>query len=210
MAQETSDPDFQWSAQLDNLLANWCDQAKCFEYMHTESFSRFNKKTRQFTILITIITAVTGTSNIIAGNTSINGFQTSWIFGGLAVLTSLANILQDKLGYQQLAESHKLYCVQWGQIRRKIESELILPYNTRKDAQSFLKMIRGDIDQVSSNGTSKIPSDIRVACYEKFRTIPDFDIPDICGQVEHTQVYIIAQQQSQSAITEPLLPSKTV
>jgi len=32
MAQETSDPDFQWSAQLDNLLANWCDQAKCFEY----------------------------------------------------------------------------------------------------------------------------------------------------------------------------------
>jgi len=69
-------------------------------------------------------------------------------------------------------------------------------------------MIRGDIDQVSSNGTSKIPSDIRVACYEKFRTIPDFDIPDICGQVEHTQVYMIAQQQS--AITEPLLPSKTV
>jgi len=173
--------------------------------MHTESFSRFNKKTRQFTILITIITAVTGTSNIIAGNTSINGFQTSWIFGGLAVLTSLANILQDKLGYQQLAESHKLYCVQWGQIRRKIESELILPYNTRKDAQSFLKMIRGDIDQVSSNGTSKIPSDIRVACYEKFRTIPDFDIPDICGQVEHTQVYMIAQQQSQTTITEPLL-----
>ena len=76
---------------------------------------------------------------------------------------------------------------------------MILPYNTRKDAQSFLKIISGDIDQASSNGASKIPTDIRKLCYEKFKNIPNFDIPDICGQVEHTQIYISQE------ITQPLL-----
>ena len=26
--------------------------------------------------------------------------------------------------------------------------------------------------------------------YEKFSKIPDFDLPDICGQVEHTRIYM--------------------
>ena len=33
---------------------------------------------------------------------------------------------------------------------------------------------------------------------EKFGKIPDFDVPDICGQVEHTSVYV----------EEPLQPLK--
>lgn len=187
-SQEESN--LQWGPQLDSLLANWCDQAKCFEFMHNECYSMYNGKTRKFIIIITVLSAVSGTSNIIAGGYSIGGFQASWFFGGLSVLVSMTNILQDKLGYQQLTEAHKQYSSSWGTIRRKIESELILPYNSRKDCGSFLKMIRGDIDVVSVQGASKIPKDIRNLCLEKFKTIPHFDIPDICGDLEHTKVYI--------------------
>jgi hypothetical protein len=39
------------------------------------------------------------------------------------------------------------------------------------------------------DGNTKVPEFIRNACFEKFSKIPDFDIPDICGQMEHTQGY---------------------
>jgi hypothetical protein len=32
----------QWSPQIDRMLADWCDEAKCFEWMHTASFSYFD------------------------------------------------------------------------------------------------------------------------------------------------------------------------
>ena len=187
--------DLQWNQQIDTLLAGWCDQAKCFEYMHNESYTLYNTKSRKFIIAITILSAIAGTSNIVAGNYEINGFQASWFFGGLSVLVSMTNILQDKLSYQQLSEAHKQYSSLWGTIRRKIESELILPYSSRKECASFLKLIRSDIDSVSTQGSAKIPKKIRDDCLEKFKTIPDFDIPDICGQLEHTKIYVALPSQ---------------
>jgi hypothetical protein len=201
--QEDQDSLLQWTQQMDTLLATWCDQAKCFEFMHNETYALYNNKARKFMITITILSALTGTSNIIAGGVSIGGFQASWFFGGLTVITSIGTILQDKLGYQQSADSNLHYCATWGQIRRKIERELILPYNSRKECGSFLKMIRSDIDQVSNDGASKIPKTIREACLAKFQNIADFDVPDICGHMEHTKVY---QQQH----TQPLLAAANI
>jgi hypothetical protein len=34
-----------------------------------------------------------------------------------------------------------------------------------------------------------IPEAIRDACLEKFNKIEGFELPDICGQLEHTEVY---------------------
>jgi len=202
--QQQESPNLQWSGQLDLLLANWCDQAKCFEWMHNESYSMFNNSTQRFIISITILSAISGTSNIIAGSSEIGGFKIAWFFGALSILTSLGNVLQDKLAYAQSAQAHKIYCGNWGQIRRKIESELILPYNSRKDAASFLKMVRTDIDQVSNDGASKIPKPIREACAKKFKDIPDFDMPDICGHVEHTQVFVPASRPLLQNSSAPL------
>jgi len=189
MTDNIESPDLQWSPQIDSLLAKWCDQAKCFEFMHEECYSMYNSKSRNFIITMTILSTISGASNIIAGSYSIYGFQASWIFGGLGVIASLAHILQDKLAYQQLSESNRQYCDIWGSLRRKIEAEIILPYNSRKDCSSFLELIRNDIDSVSKAGSSIIPKKIREECLEKFKNISNFNIPDICGIVEHTTIY---------------------
>ena len=39
-------------------------------------------------------------------------------------------------------------------------------------------------------GNSMIPEFIRLACNDKFGRITDFDVPDICGKMEHTRIYI--------------------
>jgi hypothetical protein len=188
-----SEPDtgvFDWSPQIDELLASWCDKAKCFEWMHTECYSYYDINSRNMMIASNVLSAVSGLSNVIAGGSSINGFQLSWAFGSLAIAVSITNMLQEKLGYTAKAAQHNQYSIQWGSIRRKIEEELSIPPESRKDCKSFMKFLRQDINQVSVAGSSIIPEFIRTKCYHKFKGIPDFDIPDICGKMEHTKVYM--------------------
>ena len=52
-----------------------------------------------------------------------------------------------------------------------------------------MKYLRQDINQVSVDGNAKIPEFIRENCYHKFSKIPNFVLPEICGEMEHTQVY---------------------
>jgi len=179
-----------WDASIDTLLASWCDNAKCFEWMHTESFSLNSNKVKLFMICINLLTALSGLSNVIAGGYNINGFQISWIFGSISIFVSTLNMLQDKLGYQQATLNHNKFANQWSIIRNKIEEIVSLPVHVRRDCKTFLRYIKSDINQASIEGNTLIPKSIRIACYEKFKNIPNFDIPDICGNMEHTKVYI--------------------
>jgi len=179
-----------WDPNIDLLLAVWCDNAKCFEWMHTEAHSIFESRARQYMIIMNSLTAVAGLSNIIAGGTQIGTFQVSWIFGGLSILVSTLNIIQDKLGYQQASALHQKSANEWATIRAKITEVLTIPYSGRKDCKTFLRYIKADIQAATLEGNSSIPKEIRVACYNRFKSIPEFEIPEICGQMEHTRVFI--------------------
>lgn len=129
----------------------------------------------------------------------------AWVFGSMSIAISITNMLQDKLGYVTRAANHDHLYQVWGIIRRKIEEEIGIPPSSRKDCRTFLKYIRLDINQASMDGNTMIPKSLRDQCYEKFKTIADFDIPDICGQVEHTQIYVAAEDASNEGVSEPLL-----
>jgi len=194
-------PALHWDSSIDILLSQWCDQAKCFEWMHTEAYSYYQTRARVFMILSNVLSALSGLSNIIAGGTTIQGFQLAWVFGSLTILVSMTNMLQEKLAYATLATEFQHYSVAWGIVRRKLEEQLAIPPLSRKDCTTFMKYIRQDINQVSMDGNAKIPETIRNACFAKFHKIQDFDIPDICGEMEHTRVY-------PTEMTIPLLVDK--
>jgi hypothetical protein len=197
----------QWTTEIDILLASWCDNAKCFEWMHGETSIDYLKKSKIFMVIINLLTAVSGLSNIIAGNVNINGFQLIWVFGSISILTSTLNILQDKLAYQPLAESHRKFASQWSIIISKIEEMLALPPDARRDCKTFLRYIKADINSVSLDGNNLIPKNIRDMCYEKFKNVPGFELPDICGVVSHTKIYIETLNnvsRENSLITVPL------
>jgi len=196
-----------WTPEIDEMLAGWCDQAKCFEWMHSESYARYDKKSKIIMITSNVLTAVCGLSNVIAGGSQVNGFQLSWIFGSLSICISITNMLQEKLAYSTKAVEHRQYANSWGVIRRKIEEELVIPRSSRKDCKTFLKFLRQDINQTSTEGNTKIPKDIRDDCNVKFRNIPNFDLPDICGEMFHTKVFI--QKESSFSQSEPLLQSSS-
>ena len=192
--KESSDSDgigtsVSWDSHIDTLLAKWCDTAKCYEWMHSESFTLCERKSHIFLISINALTAVSGVANTIAGGLTVNGIQSGWVFGGISILVSTLNMLQDKLGYGQNAVVHKKLIMQWSSIRIRIEEILTIPYTARKDCKSVLQLLRSDIRDAEREGTALIGKDVRDACYSHFKAIESFDIPDICGQVEHTKIY---------------------
>jgi hypothetical protein len=186
---ETGGGGILWSADIDSMLASWCDKAKCFEWMHTEAYSLFDARSKKFMITINCLTAISGVSNVIAGGFTQGGFQLAWVFGGISIAASTLNILQDKLGYQSSAQLHKKLAGDWCAIKAKIEEAITIPYAARKDCKTFMRFIRDDIGKAARDGNSMIPEHIRDACFNKFKDIPGFDLPDICGQMEHTKVY---------------------
>ena len=203
--QETGHSDMNngsnWSGDIDRLLAKWCDHAKCYEWMHAEAFSAYERRARTFMISINCLTAVSGLSNVIAGGVTVGSFQFSWLFGGISLFVSTLNILQDKLGYAAKATLHERLASDWADIRSKIEEVLSIPHAGRKDCKTVMKYIRNDI--ALAQKAAMIPEEIRDACLEKFRAIKNFDIPDICGQVEHTETYAAAV----APLSSPLLVS---
>jgi hypothetical protein len=191
----------QWTPEIDRLLAKWCDHAKCYEWMHAEAFSEFERKARTFMVGINCLTAVSGVSNVIAGGYSFGGFQVAWLFGGISIFVSTLNILQDKLGYAARSILHQRLAADWATIRTEIEEVITIPYGGRKDCKTFLKFIKTDIN--TAQKATMIPETIRDRCLEKFKAIEGFDIPDICGQMEHTEPYAAAAV----TLANPLLVS---
>jgi len=113
----------------------------------------------------------------------------STILGCVSIAISIISMLEDKFDWITMANNFKQASVQWSNVSRKLEEQLAVPPNGRKDCSTFLKYIKQDITMVSATNYM-IPKDIRIKCMEKFGKIPDFDVPDICGQVEHTSVYV--------------------
>ena len=178
-----------WDSKIDTLLAKWCDTAKCYEWMHSESHTICERKSQMFLISINSLTAISGVANTIVGGLTVNGIQCAWIFGGISIFVSTLNMLQDKLGYGQNAVIHKKLISQWASIRMKIEEILSIPYTARKDCKSILHLLRSDLRDAEREGTGLIGKDVRDACFNHFKNIEGFDIPDICGQVAHTKIY---------------------
>ena len=178
-----------WDSKIDTLLAKWCDTAKCYEWMHSESHTICERKSHMFLISINSLTALSGVANTIVGGLTVNGIQCSWISGGISIFVSTLNMLQDKLGYGQNAVLHKKLIFQWASIRMRIEEILTIPYTARKDCKSVLQLLRTDLRDAEREGTGIIGKDVRDACFNHFKGIEGFDIPDICGKVEHTKIY---------------------
>jgi len=181
-------PDFQWNSAIDTMLADWCDQSKCFAWMHTQSFQRYNTRAMIMSIGTNTFISLSGVANLILGQTT-DSVTASMIFGCISIFIGVANMIQEKFAFSALANDFKRSAQEWGLVTRKIEEQLVIPYSGRKDCATFLKYIKQDINSIADTNTL-IPEDIRLACANKFGVIKNFDVPDICGQLEHTSVYV--------------------
>jgi len=180
----------RWNRVEEEMLANWCDQSKCFNWMNTEAYSRYSIRSTVMTITTNTIISMSGVANLIIGGgmIPIDQNKISIIFGCVSIGVGIINMIQDKLNWNILANNFKQSAGRWSCITRKIQEVLAIPRSCRGDCGAFLKHIKQDISDASDTN-SMIPKDIRDMCNKNFGHIKDFDVPDICGQLEHTTCY---------------------
>ena len=202
MSETKEEPDtsagLQWTSSIDHMLANWCDQSKSFEWMNTEAYSRYSVRSTAMSITVNISIALSGVANLIVGTAQLSdtAVPPSTILGCVSIAISIISMLEDKFDWITMANNFKQASVQWSNVSRKLEEQLAVPPGGRKDCGTFLKYIRQDINQVSQDGSAKIPQHIRLACFDRFSKIQDFELPDICGEMEHTAIYIETIRES--------------
>jgi hypothetical protein len=182
-------PGLQWNGTIDKMMADWCDQSKCFNWMHTHAYSRYSKRSTAMNICTNIAISLVGIVNLSLASSQVEPMTTSIVTGSVSVAIGIVKMIQEQFNWTTLANDYKRSAKQWEIITRKIQEQLIIPHNGRKDCGTFLKYIKQDINEASDTNVL-IPKDIREKCNEKFGKIKDFDIPDVCGQVEHTTIYM--------------------
>ena len=192
-------PGLQWTSAIDTMLANWCDQAKSFNWMHIHAYSRYSKRSTAMNICTNIAISLVGVVNLALGTAKVDGTTTAIVTGSVSVGIGIVKMIQEQFNWTSLAADYRNSATKWDHIARKIQEQVVLPYAGRKDCGTFLKYIKQDINDASDTNTL-IPKDIRMKCNDKFEKVPGFDLPDICGQVEHTSIY------HEEPLSIPLLP----
>jgi hypothetical protein len=187
----------EWTMQIEKLLASWCDHAKCFVWMHSRAHDEAERAVRWYLWTFHILSTIAGLSNIITGDVTIANFKIAWFFGGLTILLTSLSLLQEKLGLTERAINHRKLALQALVIKMKLEEILSMPRDARGDCKTFMKYIKSDINHSMVEKNAAIPHHIRAACLAEFSKKTDFDIPDVCGQVEHTVVYVASAESQE-------------
>jgi hypothetical protein len=207
MSNEDVSPDLKWTDGIDKMLSEWCDESKCFQWMHSEAYSRYSRRATAMTISANVAISLSGIANLVLGATITDTTTISIVFGCVSIGIGVVNMVQQQFAWTDMANTFRTSANQWSNITRKIEEQLAIPPSGRKDCATFLKYIKQDMALVSVY-SSTIPKDIREKCHARFSAIPNFNVPDICGQLEHTAVYVAAPATATNIDTSPTIENK--
>jgi hypothetical protein len=180
-----------WTAEQEDLVANWADVASCYRILHDKTSKRYQKFNLGMTIPVIILSTLTGTANFgmgsFFGNDANNQRIASLAIGGFSLVAGLMTTLGNNLRFAQNMESHRVSAVSWGKYQRSIAVELALHPNERQDSIDFIKICRAELDRLIEQ-SPEIPDKI-IADFERMFNNVDLKKPDVCNYLERTYVY---------------------
>ena len=184
-------PNNGWTAEQEDLVANWADVASCYRILHDKTSKRYQKFNLGMTIPVIILSTLTGTANFgmgsFFGNDAGNQRIASLAIGGFSLVAGLMTTLGNNLRFAQNMESHRVSAVSWGKYQRSIAVELALHPNERQDSIDFIKICRAELDRLIEQ-SPEIPDKI-IADFERMFNNVDLKKPDVCNYLERTYVY---------------------
>jgi hypothetical protein len=181
-----------WTKPQEELMATWGDIAACYRWMHDKSDKKFTHLNMGMSIPIIILSTLTGTANFgidsIVGENQVLKKYASFVIGSVSLIAGILGTLSNFLRFAQLQESHRVAGVSWGKFQRLIAVELALHPNDRADCMDFLKICRAELDRLIEQ-SPPIPTGIVGSFEKKFGKMESIQKPEICGDIDHTQVY---------------------
>lgn len=196
-----------WSKEQERLMAEWSDIAICYRWLHDKSDKIFHVKTLLISLPVIFLSTISGFSNIgvqaILDSDEMKKYA-SFAIAGVSLFAGLLTTVGDRLRYAQLEESHRVASIAWGKFQRLVAVELALNPNDRMDSLDFLKICRSDLDRLIEQ-SPPIPKESIALFEKKFGQIKDLKKPDICGALEHTNVFSSSEERLKQVAVEASL-----
>jgi hypothetical protein len=187
------DKKVEWTPENEKIMAEWCDIAQCYKWLHTRAHQKYSTQHAWFTIPAITLSTISGTASFAQSSlpVSMQSFAPMAI-GALNIFIGILTTIQQYLKISELNESHRVASISWDKFSRNIRVELAKSPIERMDCGSFLKMSRQDFDRMMETSPS-IPIKIVQEFNRTFEGKPDsperkrFDAlkkPDICDIIE--------------------------
>jgi hypothetical protein len=192
-AQQKQRPNNGWAREQEELMADWADIAACYRWLHSRAEKRFSRYNIGISIPVIILSTLTGTANFgmgsLFGDDTKGAKSATLVVGGISLIAGLLTTLNNFLRFAQLSEANKVASISWGKFQRLLAVELAIAPLDRMDARDFLKMCRNELDRLIEQ-SPQVPDSILEQFQKKFGAVKNLRKPDICGDIQHTHIYI--------------------
>lgn len=194
-----------WTEEQEILLAKWADYAACYRWLHDQTEKKLSRANNRITIPVIILSTIVGTASVglngLVGDIP-NGQKYGQIsIGIVSLFTGILTTLGNYFRYAQNSEAHKVAAVSWGKFNRLITVELAQKPDDRMDSLDFLNICRQDLDRLIEQ-SPQIPNDIILAFGKEFEHQDDLNKPDICNNIEHTNIYNNSKSRMKMMVAE--------
>jgi hypothetical protein len=182
-----------WTREIEKLMAQWSDHAKCYAYMHEKTERICKRKDYAFMFPVIILSTVTGAANFALDSVIKDPEQKTYAqmgLGGLSIVTGIISTIANRLGYANSMEAHRMAAQRWGKFERQITVELALHPNERADCMYFLKACRTELDRLLEQRPTDVPLPVVAEARKEFENFPVSHKPKELGGIETTRIFV--------------------
>lgn len=183
----------EWTEENEKIMAEWCDIAQCYKWLHNRAHQKYSRQHAWFTIPAITLSTISGTASFAQASLPV-AYQVyaPMVIGTLNIFIGILTTIQQYLKISELNEAHRVAAISWDKFSRNIRIELAKSPTERMDCGSFLKMSRQEFDRMMETSPS-IPIPIvqefngtfegKLGSVERKR-FDDLKKPDICNIIE--------------------------
>jgi hypothetical protein len=138
-----------WSVYTEDIMIEWCDIAKCYNWMHMRAHAKYSRYNMWFTIPSIVLSTISGTASFAQGNMS--GMAREYApmaIGTINISVGIINTIQQFFKVSQLQEAHRVSYIAWDKFARNIVIELSKNPSERTEASAFFKQSRNEYDRL--------------------------------------------------------------